>query len=185
MKKLVSVLMCACLVVSASACGKKGATRATADIEIIAPEAVVTLEMAREATGTDMVMSPDTDYDGVARTVTYVSQTPGDADPVSVRIEQFSDSLSTDQVWNDYEMNRIRRSDSEIVTEPDIGKDCYIAYPYICVYDRGCYIKIMAGSGNSQVQKDTLINLASQAVKVIENTISEEDEENGRGNVIK
>ena len=182
MKKLVSVLMCICLVTLASACEKKDVTRATKDIEIISPEAVVTLEMAEEATGVNMMMTSEENYDGSARTVTYVSETTGEADPVSVRIEQFSDSLTTDQVWNDYELNRIRRSDSEIIS--GIGKDCYIAYPYICVYDRGCYIKIMAGSGNSQVQKDTLINLASQAVKVIEETITEEDEENGRGNVI-
>ena len=182
MKKLVSVLMCVCLVASASACGNKVKTKATADIEIINPESLVTLEMAEAATGVNMVIAPEEEYDGSARTVTYVSETTGEADPVSVRIEQFSDSLTTDQVWNDYELNRINRSDSEII--PGIGKDCYIAYPYICVYDRGCYIKIMAGSGNSQVQKDTLINLASQAVSVVENAITEEDEENGRGNLI-
>ena len=182
MKKLVSVFMCACLLASASACGNKKVTNATANIEIISPESVVTLEMAKDATGVNMVIAPEEEYDGSARTVTYVPETTGEADPVSVRIEQFSDSLTTDQVWNDYEMNRIRRSDSEIIS--GIGKDCYIAYPYICVYDRGCYIKIMAGSGNSQVQKDTLLSLAAQAVNVIEEKITEEDAENGRGNVI-
>lgn len=184
MKKLLSILMCISLAVSVTACGKQSdGTKATGSIEIISPDTVITAEMASNAAGVNMVMDGDVEYDGSARTVTYLPENVGEADPISIRIEQFSDSLTTDQVFNDYEINRIKRTDREYIG--GIGIEAYIAYPYICVFDRGCFIKIMAGSGNSQVQKDMLVNLATQAAEYVESRITEKDASSSTGNVIK
>lgn len=121
--------------------------------------------------------------DGNTLTVTYVAEPLGSADTVSVSIEQFSDKVSTNDTWTSYEYNRVHRGDMEFIQ--GLGQDCYIAYPYINVYDRGCYIKISAGSGSGEAQKTALINLATQAASVIEQTIPEEAVEDASGNIIK
>lgn len=52
-----------------------------------------------------------------------------------------------------------------------IGEDCYIAFPYINIYDRGCYIRISAGSGSDEGQKNMLINLGTTAAIALEAAI--------------
>ena len=76
------------------------------------------------------------------------------------------------QVWSDYESDRIPRADMEFID--GIGEDCYIAYPFINVYVRGCYLRISAGSGNGENQKNALISLATNAAVTIEQLISAE-----------
>ena len=66
-----------------------------------------------------------------------------------------------------------------------IGEDCYIAYPYINVYDRGCYIRISAGSGNDEAQRELLENLASIAAGEVERVIPLETYQAASENVIK
>ncbi len=183
MKKLLSIFVCISMTLLAASCGG-GGTKATKDVAVIGPDTLITAEAASSAAGVKLGMTEDSVVnDGSARSVTYVPQTLGAADPVSVRIEQFSDSLTTTQVWNDYENTRVHRSDMEFVS--GIGEDCYIAYPFIHVYDRGCYIRISAGSGNSEGQKKMLISLAKQAVTVLEANVSAEAAEDAAGNIIK
>lgn len=186
MKKIVSALLCLCMAITMTACGKKSDDSGAAkqgNIELISPDTLITAETATIAAGVDMKADGEVVLDGIARSITYVTDERGAGDPISIRIEQFSDSLTVNQVWSDYENNRVRRSDSEFVQ--GIGEDCYIAYPYICVFDRGCFIKITAGSGDGQEQRECLVSLATQAATAIENLISEDAVNDAKGNVIK
>ena len=182
MKKLLSILMCIGLAVSVASCGKG---KKSAEIpDIISPDALITAMDATEVTGAQMTMTSDgVQNDGSARNVKYVAAQTGAVEPVTVRIEQFSDALSPSQVWSDYENSRLTRSDMTFVD--GLGEDCYIAYPFINVYDRGCYIKISAGEGDSDAQRDMLINLAKRAVTVLETQVSAEAAEAAAENVIK
>lgn len=173
MKKFFAIMAAAAITVSLTACGGNGGQEQKAQIAVLTPDMVLPLTAASGATGTSLVMSDDgvTDDNGML-TCTYVADPIGSADPVSIGIEQFSDTVTVKQVWDSYEDARVYRSDMEFVQ--GIGEDCYIAYPYICVYDRGCYIRISAGSGNTEEQKNLLINLATSAAAAVENAIPED-----------
>lgn len=187
MKRFISALLCICMAATMTACGKKtddnGTVTAQGDIAVVSPDKLITAETATIVAGVNMTADGEVVHDGSARTITYVTDELGAGDPISVRIEQFSDSLTVNQVWSDYENNRVRRSDSEFIQ--GIGEDCYIAYPYICVFDRGCFIKITGGSGDDQGQRDFLVGLATQATTVLETLISEDAVNDAKGNVIK
>ena len=186
MKKLFAVFMCAVMTISMSACSKKSETgKGAENIARISPETLLSAETVSGMTGASMVMSEDgVSVDGNGLSVTYVANPIGTADTVSVTVEQFSDTLGVSQVWSDYESNRITRSsDTEFVE--GIGEDCYIAYPFINVYVRGCYVRISAGSGNNDSQKNLLMSLAANAAVTIEQQIPAEAVDTGADNAIK
>lgn len=64
-----------------------------------------------------------------------------------------------------------------------IGVDCYIAYPYINIFDRGCYIRISAGSGSDDGQKNLLTTLGTTAAVALESAIPADAVE--RSNIIQ
>lgn len=181
MKKILSVLTCVGAAVCISSCGN---SVKISEIERLSPDTLITAESVSAICGTTLKADENgVTNDGSARSVTYVPNALGAEDPVTIKIEQFSESLMPTQVWNDYENSRVRRSDMEFVE--GIGEDCYIAYPYINVYDRGCFIRISAGSGGDEEQKELLKSLAAAAAAVVENTIPVEAAELTASNVIK
>lgn len=184
MKKLCAVLACLAVSVSMSACGKNSKVPDVSELEKIAPDQLVTVEAVSTITGVDMEIDENgVTTDGNASSVTYVSDPAYSGDPVTIRIEQFSESLTTTQVWDDYENSRIYRGDMEFIE--GIGEDCYIAYPHINVYDRGCYIRISAGSGDDSDQRELLETLASIAAGEVERVIPQETYDMATSNVIK
>lgn len=184
MKKIFAVSVCAAIMLAGTSCGKSTEKKALESVERISPDTLITEEFVSEETGVKMSAAEEGIIsEGKTKSVTYMPETLGSAEPVTVSIEQFSDSLTVQQVCDDYADDRDRRTDLQII--PGIGSECYIAYPYIGIYDRGCYIKISAGSGDGEEQTNLLINLASQAVTVIEQTISEEAVISAENDVIK
>ena len=184
MKKLCAVLACLAVSVSMSACGKNSKVPDVSELEKIAPDQLVTVDAVSTITGVDMEIDENgVTTDGNGSSVTYVSDPAYSGDPVTIRIEQFSESLTTTQVWDDYENSRIYRGDMEFIE--GIGEDCYIAYPYINVYDRGCYIRISAGSGDDAQQRELLETLASIAAGEVERVIPQETYDMATSNVIK
>ena len=184
MKRIFAILASVALVASMSACGKGSNIPDVSELEKIAPDQLVTVEAVSTITGVKMEVDKNgVTMDGNASSVTYVSDPAYSGDPVTIRIEQFSESLTATQVWNDYENSRIYRGDMEFVD--DIGEDCYVAYPYINVYDRGCYIRISAGSGDDSKQRELLETLASIAAGEVERVIPQETYEMATSNVIK
>ena len=187
-KRLISGIVCTAMTFALASCGggetEQQNNNNIAAISRISPDTLITVETAASIANNTMRMSDEGIVDdGKTLTVTYVSEPIGQGDSVSVSIEQFSDTLSTSDVWNDYEYNRITRSDQ--INVDGIGSACYIAFPYINVYTRGCYIRISAGSGNDENQKNTLINLAAAAAVAVENAIPSEAVGNSSDNVIR
>lgn len=183
MRKIFALLLTMAVSISVASCGGSK-VKDISEIERISPENLINAENVSAITGITMKMSEDgVTNDGSARSVTYVAEPVGSADPVTIRIEQFSESLTTTQVWTDYENSRIRREDMEFIQ--GIGQDCYIAYPYINVYDRGCFIRISAGSGDNDEQKELLKSLAVAAAIEVERIIPAETVEAASSNVIK
>lgn len=183
MKRILLAAICAVMVITTASCGKNR-VKDISEIERISPDNLITAESVSAITGVTMKIDDNgVTNDGSARSVTYVPSPVGSADPVTIRIEQFSETLTTSQVWADYENSRIRRKDMEFIE--GIGQDCYIAYPYINVYDRGCFIRISAGSGDNDEQKELLMSLASAAAVEVETIIPAETVEAASSNVIK
>lgn len=185
MKRLFAGIICVIMAVVIAGCGGDTQTNGnTGTVQQLSPDSLITAETASSLTGTTMRMTEDgVVNDNGTLTVTYVTDPIGQGDSVSVSIRQFSDTVSSSVIWSDYEQARIKRTDMEYVE--GIGGACYIAYPYINVYDRGCHIRISAGSGNSENQKNLLINLAATAAIAVENTIPAELVEQSSDNVIK
>lgn len=173
MKKLFSILVCLGLTASLASCGcSKGGSPKVSEAEIVSPDTLITAEDATAVAGAALNMTAEgVHIDGSFRTVDFVpADTNSTAYPVSVSIEQFSDSLSVSQVWADYENHRLNRvGDAQMIT--GVGEDCYVSYPYINVYARGCYLKISGGSGDNEAQRDMLINLANRALLVLNEKI--------------
>ncbi|MGN0182561.1 MAG: hypothetical protein ACI4DP_09175 [Candidatus Ornithomonoglobus sp.] len=185
MKKILAIIAGAALAVSLTACGGNGKSRGSAEMPAqLSPENILTVEMAANSNGGTMELSSDGIVaEGNKLTATYVGVPLGSVDTVSISLEQFSSTLSSSQIWTDYENERLTRADMQFID--GIGQDCYIAFPYICVYDRGCYIRISAGSGNDDAQKQVLVSLASQAAAQLEAAITPEQAEAASDNVIQ
>ncbi|MGN0163024.1 MAG: hypothetical protein ACI4EA_05510 [Candidatus Ornithomonoglobus sp.] len=184
MKKILAIISAAALAVSITACGGNGSGGTVEMPAQLSPENILTVEMAANSNGGTMELSSDgVVSEGNKLTATYVGVPLGSVDTVSISLEQFGSSLSSSQIWADYENERLTRADMQFID--GIGQDCYIAFPYICVYDRGCYIRISAGSGNDDAQKQVLISLASQAVAQLEAAITPEQAEAASDNVIQ
>ena len=180
MKKILAIIMCMATVLCLASCGG-GSDKETTRIS---PDELLTADTVSDITGVTMKADKEgVTNDGSARTVVYVPNPIGSADTVTVSIEQFSESVTTNQVWADYENSRIRRKDMEFVE--GIGEDCYIAYPYINVYVRGCFIRISAGSGDNDEQADLLKSLATSAALKVEGMITPEQVEAANANVLK
>lgn len=184
MKKILAVIAGAAITLSLAACGGNGGKTSALKPPRLSPENILTVEMAANSNGGTMQLSEEgVTAEGDTLTATYVGVPLGSVDTVSISLKQFSDSLSTAQIWTDYEAERLSRSDMQFID--GIGQDCYIAFPYIYVYDRGCSIRISAGSGNDDAQKQTLIGLASQAAAQLESAITPEQAEAASDNVIR
>ena len=184
MKKIFALILCVIMTVAVSSCSGSKEETDISSIPRLSPEALITSELASGMTGSTLVMSEEgVRQDGNGLSVKYLSNPVGVADPVYVKIEQFSEKLPVAQVWSDYESDRIPRADMEFID--GIGEDCYIAYPFINVYVRGCYLRISAGSGSGENQKNALISLATNAAVTIEQLIPAEAVNATTENVIK
>lgn len=104
--------------------------------------------------------------DGNQATAYYRSEPIGQGDPVIITITQFSNTVSKENIWYEYDNDRVKRATAEAVA--DLGEDAFIAFPSIHVYDRGCHIKITAGSGDTEEQRNMLLNLAATATAKLE-----------------
>lgn len=104
--------------------------------------------------------------DGNKTSALYRTEPVGQADTVEITIMQYDESTSIEDVWNSYAEDKAARTTAEEITE--LGENAYIAFPSINIYDRGCYIKITAGSGSDDAQRNLLIYLAREAVAKFE-----------------
>lgn len=186
MKKICIIMASLALVTSMSACGGKTKAPGVSELEKISPDQLVTVEAVSTITGVDMIVDEEgVTTDGDATSVTYVPKEAYSDYPVTISIEQFSESLTPEQVWYHYENSRIYRGVEGEEILQGIGEEYHIAYPFINVYDRGCFIRISAGEGSGSEQKELLENLASIAAGEVERVIPEETYNVAKSNVIK
>lgn len=172
MKKLLLIFSALLMTICLCSCGKGGglfASPTPAPVTEINPIEIITPEDVYAAVNYAYAPVLDGDTyirDGNKATALYRSEPIGQGDPVIVEITQYTDTVAKESVWYEYDNERIKRSSAEAVSE--LGEDAYIAFPSIHVFDRGCHIKITAGSGSSEEQKNTLLTLARTAVARID-----------------
>lgn len=104
--------------------------------------------------------------DGNKVTAVYRSEPIGQGDPVIIEITQYSATVPKETVWYEYDNDRVMRPSAQTVE--GLGEDAFVAFPSIHVFDKGCHIKITAGSGCTDEQRNILINLATTATARLE-----------------
>ncbi len=172
MKKLLLAVSTLLMVVVLCSCGSSGdifSKPTPTPIPEIDPTALITPEDVYAATG--YAYAPVLDgntytRDGNTATAVYRSEPVGQGDPVIVEVTQYTDTVSKETVWYEYDSERAKRPSAQMVTE--LGEDAYLAFPSIHIFDRGCHIKITAGSGSGEEQQNMLVNLAVTAVERFE-----------------
>ena len=108
MKKICIIMSSLALVMSMSACGGKTKAPGVSELEKISPDQLVTVEAVSTITGVDMIVDEEgVTTDGDATSVTYVPKEAYSDYPVTISLEQFSESLSPEQVWYHYENSRL------------------------------------------------------------------------------
>ena len=165
MKKLLFVLATLAGVIMMCSCGGGGGlfSKATpTPIPVVDPSVLITADDVAAATGYFPVLEGGAvKYDGNTATALYVSDPLGQ-DPVEITVQQYNEEVPVVNVWYDYDTDRAYRSSAEEIA--NLGETAFIAFPSINIYDRGCYIRITAGSGADENQRNLLLNLAYIAI---------------------
>lgn len=176
MKKRLLILL-SVLLVMAGLCSCKSNSgalnhRMAKTVPEIDPAALITAEDVASVAGyMPVVEESETGRDGNVATVFYRSEPIGQHDIVKVKVTQFTESVTKDEISKKYEEAKSKRQSAEIV--PSMGQETYIAFPSIVIYDRGCIIEITAGSGAGDEQKNLIKSFANIAAGRIEEMISE------------
>lgn len=174
MKKILVLFTSLILIIGLCACSGGGlfASPTPTPIPDISPMDILASSDASEFVGYEVVADGDIVVEGDSKSIVYVSNPKGKKDSVTVKITQFSDTLSKDEIWNRYESGRVKRTSAEFVE--GLGTDAYIAFPSIHIYDRGCEITISAGSGNDDEQKELLKRIGERAVMNFQRIITDD-----------
>ncbi|MCD8391142.1 MAG: hypothetical protein LUD03_04810 [Firmicutes bacterium] len=166
MKKfLLAAASLICVIMLASCGGAMFAEPSPTPVPEIDPSEILTLDDVAAYVDYELV-SDGVMRDGNTASVLYRTEPIGMADTVEIKITQYNESVSADDVWNEYAVGKAARTTAEDIAE--LGESAYIAFPSINIYDRGCYIKITAGSGSDEGQRNMLLNLAYAAVPKFE-----------------
>lgn len=172
MKKILLVISCLLAMMGLCSCGTESglfASPTPTPIPEIDATQILSLEEASSAIGNLYTLTLDGGSavkDGNTSTATYVSDPIGKGDPIIVKVHQFNEAVSKDDVWAIYDDDRVMRSSAELIS--GIGEDAFIAYPTIHAYYNGCVIEITAGTGSNDKQKSLLTNLAQTAMGNLE-----------------
>lgn len=176
MKKLLLVIASLTLTIMMCSCGGPFSKSAPKPIPVVDPSTLITADDVAAMTGYYPVLSGGAvKYDGNTATALYVSDPLGQ-DPVEITVQQYNEEVPVVNVWYAYDTDHAYRSSAENVE--NLGENAYIAFPSINIYDRGCYIRITAGSGSDENQRNLLLNLAYTAIPRFEQImepVSQED----------
>lgn len=167
MKKLLLVIASLFMTIGLCACGEGGglfAKPTATPIPQIDPTVILTTDNVYEGINYEYVPVLDGNVisEGNSKEAVYVSNPKGLGDSVAVKITQYTESISIDQVYQEFAAAKAKRTDIIEVTE--LGETAYIAYPTLHVYDRGCIIEVTAGSGSDDDQINMLLNLGKKAI---------------------
>ena len=186
MKKLLFVLASLTITIMLCACGGGGGlfSKATpTPIPVIDPSTLITADDVAAMTGYYPVLeSGAVKYDGNTATALYVSDPMGQ-DPVEITVHQYNEEVPIVNVWYDYDTDRAYRSSAEEIA--NLGETAFIAFPSINIYDRGCYVRITAGSGSDENQRNLLLNLAYTAIPRLEEIMPSVSQEDAAGAIVQ
>lgn len=173
MKKFLLILSVVLITVSLCSCENTKQKKSNEPIPEVNPIEIITPEDVYAAINYAYapVLDGDTYTRDVNKATAFYRSEPIGQDPVIVEITQYTEAIPKENVWYEYDNDRIKRSSAEAI--PELGEDAFIAFPSIHVFDRGCHIKITAGSGNTEEQRTTLLTLAQTAVSRIEAVMPE------------
>ena len=118
-------------------------------MEVI-PSAVLSINEASSATGVQLVQEGGVEKENGASYVLYRSEPWGAADTVKVMIEQYSADVSKESIKQKFDEEREKRTTAQDVEGME---NCFTAFPSAYYYKDGYYIKITAGSGDTEEQK--------------------------------
>ncbi len=173
MKKLLLFVMSILMVLTISACGSKNdAEKTQTTVTEIDPVNVLTANDVYEALNYEYVPVVDGGvivHEDNTSKATYVSDPKGQNDSVEIKITYMTDKIGPEVVKAQFEESKAKRTDT--IDIANLGESAYIAFPSMYIYDRGCIIKITAGSGNSNEQQNLLIALATKAITNFETLV--------------
>lgn len=178
MKKILLLVSSLLLIIGLCSCGGDGGLFGSATptpIPVVSPTDILSASDVAEFVDYEPVLSGDITEKDYTKTAVYVTDPVGGADSVTVKITQFTDGLSKEDVRNRYDSGKSKRPSAESVE--GLGQDAYIAFPFIHIYDRGCEITISAGSGSDEGQKSLLKRMGERAVMNLEKIITSDDTE--------
>ena len=167
-KVLITIAASAAAIVFSSCSG--GGLSSPTPVPTFVPTELVTAQDLASITGYPLVADGDVKTEGNTHTITYKSDPVG-KDSVTISITQSGANLSKDEVQKKFEDGKTKRA-----TQPvkGIGTDAYIAYPFISIYDRGCYVRIAAGSCSDSKQSDLLQKIGKKVTEKIESTLKDD-----------
>ena len=171
MKKILFVFATLASVIALCSCGGGLFSKAPpTPIPVVDPSTLITADDVAANTGYYPVLDGGAvKYDGNIATALYMSDPIG-RDPVEIVVQQYNEEVPVVNVWYDYDTDRAYRTSAEEVA--DLGETAFIAFPSINIYDRGCYVRITAGSGADENQRNLLLTLANIAIPRLEEIMS-------------
>lgn len=168
-KKIIGVVSALALCVSLGACSNGSPSNPTpVPAQEVIPSAVLSINEVCSATGKQLVQEGGIGKENDASYVLYRGEPWGSADTVKVSIEQYSSSVPKENVKQRFDDDRAKRTSAEDVEGME---NCFVAFPSAYYYKDGYYIKITAGSGDTEEQKRLLIMLIQTAAKNLDGFI--------------
>lgn len=169
MKRFLSVILCAALVLGTASCGKpqegqQGASQQQKQekkvYKALDPEKILTVEDVAQ----ELPYAPVTRTEKSRKKATalYCSDPIGQGDVVQVDLYQPSNTVPEADVRSFYDEVKEKRPGAEDVA--DLGCEAFIAIPAIHLMKDGYHVAITAGSGGGDEQKALLKKLAQAAV---------------------
>ena len=151
-----------------------GCSAKKSDVVPVKPTDIISEAEAESALGgVDLNLEFDAvvDLNNNTYKATYLPDPIGSIDPVIVKVIYPSEELSEGDVkglYNEAYASRMNKRKIE-----GIGESAYVAFPSINIFDRGHFITITAGSGDTQKQLDLLLSLGKTAITNLDKYLSE------------
>lgn len=153
----------AAICIALGGCGANTPSQPTpAPIVQVMPSTLLTINEACQMTGATLVQEGGIETDGGASYVLYRGEPVGSADIVKISVEQYTNEISKENIKQKFDTDHEKRTSAETV---DGLENCFIAYPFAYYYKDGYYIKITAGSGNDDTQKQLLTKMITSAAQ--------------------
>lgn len=168
-KKFITATAAICIALCG--CGANTSSQPTpAPIVQVMPSTLLTINEACQMTGATLVQEGGIENDGGASYVLYRGEPVGSADVVKISVEQYTSDVSKESIKQKFDNDHAKRTSAESVEGLE---NCFIAYPFAYYYKDGYYIKITAGSGSDDAQKQLLTTMITSAAQRLDTFLAQ------------